>query len=186
MHRYLSSLTTTPSHRAFFAKRKEQRFIGQLCAGQPQAWLQLLDRWSPRLYSYVVYNVGNENEARKLVHLILSDVIHTLIDAPKVPNLTILIFSIAYRRTLRYRQQNLPPRLPRRSEDTQVDERDDQKKTEQEAYFIQRLHRFSLEAQQLLLLRYVCGVTLTELSQIIGQPKEVLAQTLYRAKLYLQ
>ena len=186
MHRYLSSISPSTQCPKLLRKHRERKFIGHLCAGQPGAWVQLVERWSPSLYSYITYNVGNEDDTRKLMQLILSEVIHTVIDTPRIKSLTILIFSIAYRHILHYRWQHpvlVPAALrtaPQMSSTTGED-----------VYaigvnFIRHFRQFPPETQQLLLLRYICGVTLAELSQIVGQSEDMLAQTLYQAKLYLQ
>ena len=178
MHRYLTSFSAQVHPGQLFRKYQEKKLIQQLCTGQPSAWVQLVDRWSPRLYSYISYNVSNEDETRRLMHLILSEVIHTVIDTPRIQSLTVLIYTVAYRHILHYRWQQAASQAP---ESLSAKE-----KQQHRATFIQRFHQFSPKTQQLLLLRYVCGIGLADLAQIVGQSEDALAQTLYRAKLYLQ
>lgn len=186
MHRYLSSISSHVQPSLLFRKYHETKLVRQLSAGQPGAWVQLVERWSPHLYSYISYNVHNEDETRRLMHLILSEVIHTVIDTPQIRSLPVLIYSIAYRHILHYRwqQETREPaehRSAQRSSAGSAEGRQDHRVS-----FVQRFGQFSPKTQQLLLLRYVCGVSLPELSQIVGQSEDVLAQTFYRAKLYLQ
>lgn len=184
MHRYLSSIASRRHRQMPFQRRKEQQFIGRLNGGQPDAWIQLINRWSPHLYSYIFYNVNNEEATRQLMHLILSDVIQTVIRSPRTISLTVLIFSIAYRHILRYCADHPLATSPKPHKVQAVN--NVQTGPQAAPTFIQKFRRFSLETQQILLLRYVCHVPLAELSQIVDQSEDILAQKLYRAKLYLQ
>jgi DNA-directed RNA polymerase specialized sigma24 family protein len=166
-------------------RRSETKLAARLCSGQPAAWAQLVDRWSPRLYSYIFYNVGDETEARKLMHLILSEMIQTVIGSPRINKLSVLIFSIAHRHILHYRRQHAtptrkqwPPEQPTRNALTDINY--------DRGAFFHRFRQFSAETQQILLLRFVCGVSIVELSQIVEQSEEALVQTLHQVKRDLQ
>lgn len=162
-------------------RKNNTKFIKRLSAGESTAWVQLITRCSPYLYSYVIYNVGNEAVARRLIRAILSEVIHTLASLRRVTNLTVLIFSIAYRHVLHYRRHIVDPlpsmQWPFASTSAAGDEHS--------ANFFHTFYQFTPEVQQVLLLYYVCGVSVTELSQIVGQSETLLRKVLYRAKLYL-
>jgi len=177
MHRYLPFTSSRARCRTFLYRKRETKLVSRLCSGQPAAWAQLVDRWSPRLYSYIFYNIGNEAEARKLLHLILSEMIQTIIGSPHAHNLSVLIFSIAHRQMLRYHREantiSLQTSWPTETEQKQ-------------GTFFQQFRQFPPETRQILLLRYVCRVSLLDLSQIVEQPEEMVAQTLHRVKRYLQ
>jgi len=161
-------------------KSGDANFVRQLCDGEGDAWVQLLDYWTPHLYSYVSYNVVTEADVRRLMRLILSELIQTLIGEQAIENLTVVIFRIAYRHLLRYRRQAPDPfghPLWQRKQVAATGEA-------LPNYFFQHLQQFSPEVQQLLLLRYVCGVTLPELAAIVGQPEELLTRLLYRTRFY--
>ena len=164
------------------ARRHDAKFVGQLCSGESRAWSQLVEHWSPHLYSYVSYNVATEADARVLLHAILSEVIQTLIGACAMDNLTTLIFSIAYKHVLRYRRQN-PDLLSPRGRQVQGT---GEIGNDQQSNFLQRLRQFTPEMQQILLLRYLCGVTVPELAQIVGQSEDLLTKVLYRSRAYFQ
>jgi len=146
----------------------------------------LIDRWSPRLYSYLYYNTGEEIAARRLLHLILSEVIHTVLTTPRVRNLSVLIFSIAHRHTLHYCRQQIGNSKIKEGSPEKLMANAIAASDTVDGYFFHRFRQFPLETKQILLLRYVCGVTLLELSQIVGQPEEVLLQTIKRANIYFQ
>lgn len=186
MHRYIPFSTPRLRRRVPLSKKQETKFVRQLSAGQSAAWAQLIERWSPRLYSYIYYNLENEADSRRLMHEILAEAIHTVIDSPHITNLTVLIFSIAYRHILSARRRHStynPPlrRQARRTTRTHASGFASDSQTK----FLRTLRQFTPEIQQILLLRYHCGVNLSDLSQIVGQSEEVLAQTLYRATRYL-
>lgn len=182
MHRYL---TFVPSrlrrHIAPSSRRRDAKFVGQLCSGEARAWSQLVEHWSPHLYSYVSYNVATEADARLLLHAILSEVIQTLIGAWATDNLTTLIFSIAYKHLLRYRRQNPDLWSPR----GRLVQNAGEVGNDQQSNFLQRLRQFTPEMQQILLLRYLCGVTVPELAQIVGQSEELLTKVLYRTRFHV-
>ncbi len=186
MHRYLSFTSSRAQCSAFLYRRKETKLVARLCSGQPAAWAQLVDRWSPRLYSYIFYNIGDEAEARKLMHSVLSEMIQIIIGSPRINNLSVLIFSIAHRHIMQhhYADHTISLRKQWATEHPTVNQPRDME--QKQRTFFHRFHQFSPETQQILLLRYVCGVSLLELSQIVEQSEESLVQTIYRVKRYLQ
>ncbi|MEZ4674282.1 MAG: sigma-70 family RNA polymerase sigma factor [Caldilineaceae bacterium] len=186
MHRNLPFISSRVQHPTFLQKRKEKKFIGQLCAGHPGAWVQLIDQWSPRLYSYVSYNVSDEDETRRLIHLILSEVIQTIIHATRMPNLTVLIFATAYHHVQYHRRHSSSHPAPQRQQLSSNNISSETSEHKRYTNFTQQFQQLPTEVQQLLLLRYVCGVSLPDLSQILGQSEKILAQMLYRARLYLE
>lgn len=180
MHRYLSQVPSRLRNRLPLYQRREGTFVRQLCNGDGNAWVQLLDDWSPRLYSYVSYNVTNEADVRKLIRLILSELIQTMMSAQPVENLTVVIFALAYQQLLHYRRHAPDPFV----ESAWLRHQGGIAGDTLPPWFRQHLQQFSPEVQQLLLLRYLCGVTLPELAQIVGQSEELLTKILYRTRFY--
>lgn len=186
MHRYLP-FSSARSHRsAFLRGRAETKFVARLCSGQPTAWAQLIDRWSPNLYSYLYYNIPDEAEVRTLMHLILSEMIQTVIGAAPINNLSVLIFSIAHRRVLHYRRQQEAAMPQERHRTERIPAGQPGTADTTNSNFFYRFRQFSPETQQILLLRYVCGVSLLELAQIVDEPEDVILQKLYQVQRYLQ
>lgn len=181
MHRQFTLISSRARKKAPVHIQKEATWVRQLAAGEPTAWTQLVDSWSPRLYSYVLYNVATEDEAQALLHLIFADIVQTVVGSLRAANLTVLIFSVAHQHVVRHRQQTsdaftgtkLHP-LPTSAA-----------ANEQMAAFLDTFRRFTLELQQILLLHYLCGVSLSDVAQIVGQSEEFLTKILYRVKLTL-
>lgn len=180
MHRYFSQVPSRLRNHLPLRKRREANFVKQLCNGEGSAWVQLLDHWSPYLYSYVSYNVTTEVDVRKLMRLILSELVQTLVSAEPIENLTVIIFAIAYQHILRYRRHAPDPFASNTWQHHQAGAAGDMLPHD----FLQHLQQFSTEVQQLLLLRYLCGVTLPELAQIVGLPEDLLTRLLYRTRFY--
>lgn len=177
MHRQLRFALSRTRPKASVSEKQEAKWVRQLCAGEPAAWAALVDHWSPRLYNYVLYNGASEAEAQQLLVAIFAAMAEAVVGSLRVANLTVLIFSIACQHMLRFRQQASypvlePSLLSVQSEPTAV-------------RFLNNLYHFTPEVQQVLLLHYLCGVSLAEISQIVGQREEILAKLLHRAKFHL-
>lgn len=191
MHRYFLSSTSKVRCRALLNRRTDTRLIARLCSGQPAAWAQLVDRWSPRLYSYIYYNTGEDLAARRLLHTILHEVIQTVITRPRIENLSVLIFSIAHRQILTHCRENRTTIRPKNLADERMAPKNEPMRPPAnidpiDSYFFHRFRQFPLETKQILLLRYVCGVTLVELSQIVGETEDVLLRAIERVNIYFQ
>jgi len=174
MHRYFSRVTLHTRRNTLASNRITSQRIGRLYNGEPAAWLRLVERWSPRLYSYIIYNAVSEAEAQKLLYLIFADAIQTIIGSLRVANLTVLIFSIAHYHVLHQRRRSgnpLFPPQPAAAASTVVGET-------QGSDFLRTFYQFAPEVQQLLLLRYLCGISLPEIAQIVGQPEALLTKTI--------
>ena len=156
----------------------EAKWMRQLSAGDSTAWARLIDQWSPRLYHYITANGVGEVEAQTLLHRSFSQVVQSVVGSPPSDNLTIFIWTIAYRQMLSYCQQcmtsslrQLPPKL---SPKVGVDP--------QSPHLLQKLHQCSPEIQQVALLYYLCEVSVADIAQIVGQPEAVIESALYRVK----
>lgn len=182
MHRYFASVSSRSYNTMPVARRKEIESIRQLSAGESTAWAQLIDRWGPYIYNYLLYNAVGEAEAPKLMQEIFSEVIQVFATALRVANLAILIFAITYHHVLHYRQQHREFKFRKQLPSGASDPGDDL----QASNFFHAFQQFAPEVQQILLLHYLYGISLGEVAQIVGQSETALAKTLYHAKLYLQ
>jgi DNA-directed RNA polymerase specialized sigma24 family protein len=181
LHRFFTFVIARLHNDAPVSSRKETKFIEQLFTGDPTAWVQLVDRWSPRLYSYLIYNAVSEAEVHQLMRRIFSEVVQAVAGSLRVVNLAILIFSIAHHHILHYRHQNSEITLKKQQQlvPSAVGG------TDQRTNFLHCFHQLAPEAQQVLLLHYLCEISLSEITQIVGQSEELLAKILYQAKLSL-
>lgn len=180
MHRYFSRVPLPTRRHPLAPNPTTSKRIGRLYNGEPAAWLRLVERWSPRLYSYIVYNAVSEAEAQKLIYLIFAEAIQTIVGSLRVANLTVLVFSIAHHHILHQRRRHTNPMLPAQPAASAVAEEETQKTN-----FLHTFYQFAPEVQQILLLRYLCGVSLPEIAQIVGQPEAALTKTIAGAARYL-
>jgi len=182
MHRPYTFASTRLRHAAPMSRKQETGFLGQLYTGEPTAWAELVDSWSSPLYSYLVYNGVSEGEAQKLLQLIFAEVVQAMVGKVRVANLTILIFSVAHHQLLHYQGKNpdhaLKKQRPSLPSETEAND--------QASTFLHRFQQCAPESQQILLLHYLCGISLPEIAQIVGQSEEFLKKTLAQAKCHRQ
>lgn len=153
----------------------------QLCAGDSAAWLHLIEHWSPRLYTYLLYQGLAEAETQTLLQAIFTEVVQSVVGGLRMANLTVLIFAIASQQVLDYcRQRPIAPLKRQEPPGSLAEARDDQQRI-----LLQTLRQFTPEAQQVILLYYLYELPLSEIAQIVGQPEEMLRKLLYRFKHYL-
>lgn len=182
MHRQFTFASSRARLVAPVHKKQEAKWLRQLCVGEATAWATLVDLWSPRLYNYIFYNVAIEVEAQKLLTTIFAAIAKAIVGSQQISNLTILIFSITYQHILYYRYQN--PHLTAQNSTTQSSP--PTPSTDPSVMgFLHTFHHFSLELQQILLLYYLCGVSVFEISQIVGEREELLIKLLNRAQFHL-
>ncbi len=177
MHRYFSRVPMHSRRNKLAPAHQADKRIDRLYNGEPAAWLRLVERWSPRLYSYIIYNVVSETEAQKLMYLIFAEAIQAIVGSLRVANLTILFFSIAHHHVLHQRSRHANS-LPHQQHPTQPATAGGEAPP---ANFLYTFHQFAPEVQQVLLLRYLCGISLPEIAQIVGQPEALLTNTIVGA-----
>lgn len=182
MHQHFAYVTSHLRAAAQMYRKKEARFIRQLCAGDPQAWATLVDQWTPRLYSYFLYNTGNELDAQRLTQHTLSELIGEMIGATGSTHLAVLIYSIAYQHALHYRRQR--PKL--HAVQQWLPEQPAEGNFRPRLHFLTNFRQLRDETQQALLLYHLCDMSVREIAQIVDQPEERLAKMLRQAQRYLQ
>lgn len=176
MHRQLPLASSRLRKTLPVSKPKENTWVGHLSAGEPAAWLELMEQWSPRLYTYLLYQGIGEAAAQTLLQAIFAEVVQRVVGALRVTNLTVLIFAIASDHILRHRRQTADPTPPSPGNavaDTLPGPT---------RWLLQSLWQFTPEVQQVLLLHYLFEISLPEIAQIVGQPEDRLTKVLYRVK----
>jgi len=181
MHRQYSLISSRSPKKMPVHLMKEARWVRRLCAEDATAWTQLIEHWSPRLYNYVFYNVATEADAQALMHAIFTEIVQVVVGSLRIANLTILLFATARQHVLRYRAQSAHVPPPTHPLLLSAERPTNQQLTS----FWVCFQKFTLELQQILLLYYVCGVSLPEISQIVGRQEGELLRILQQAKYYL-
>ncbi len=149
----------------------DRAFLQRLCDGQATAWRQLLELWSPRLYSYVFYNTHSDVDAQTLLQRAFALVVQRVMNGTQRPQsssaLSVLLVSTLYRSIIHYQQQMGVPALDAARYLQAFDH------THQ--HFIATLRELTPIVQQLLLLRYLVGLSISELALTTGYSASAVA-----------
>jgi RNA polymerase sigma factor (sigma-70 family) len=148
-----------------------QEFLRNLAEGHPAAWRQLLESISHRFYSYVYYNTHSEVDAQELLQAAFVQLAPLLMGRLQplqtLSQLTVLIASTIYRYVIDYQRRWGAPAVTALSGRTEIDNADP---------FWQRLPQLSPNVRQLLLLRYLIGLTVAEVAAVTGYaPNAIIA-----------
>ena len=77
-------------------------YLRRLQQGDEVAWVQFVDEWSPRLYSYVKYNLRGADDTEDVLSEILVAVVQAVRTFDGNVTLATFIYSIAYRKVADY------------------------------------------------------------------------------------
>lgn len=156
-----------------FRHRSEESLLHSLRTGDRYAWQQLVEMWSTRLYTYIVYNTHSEADAQLLLQSVFSTTLQILLTELDNTNLNTIIVGSAYRHVLAYQQAQGIPHYHENNWD--VD------RIQPENHFHHKLIRLPATVRHILLLRYLVGLTVWELVQATGYSRHMLAAILYNS-----
>lgn len=158
--------------------RSDGSLIHCLRTGDSHAWQRLVEQWSPRLYSYFVYNTHSEVDAQLLLQKVFSSTLQILLTELDQVNLTAIIAGSAYRHVIEYQQTQGTPSYAENNWDVDC--------THQEAYFQRKLIRLPATVRHILLLRFLVGLNSWELVQATGYSRQLLASMLYSSSSHFE
>jgi len=152
----------------------EQHFLQQLAEGETAAWEELLVRWSPPLYNYLIYSTHNELDAQHLLQETFSTFANYVMNGICIPQsvteLTIMVGSLVYQQSDKYQKQHGAPSLDvvrgQGSSEPISSEPIPSEPIQRE--FLRALRQLTLPIRQLLLLYHCIGLTVGELAAITG------------------
>ncbi len=155
-------------------------FLSGLCQGKSNAWCHLLEIWSPRLYSYASYNTYTEGDAQALLQrtftLVMQRLIQGKVRLQNLSQLTVLLVSTLYQLILHYQQQFGIPLFDARRHQQPFDHLQQK--------FLDTLQQLTPAVQQMLLLRYLVGISVGELALITGYGIAAVVAILRAASLH--
>lgn len=150
-------------------------FLRRLQEGDEAAWSQFVDEWSPRLYSYVKYNLRGADETEDVIGDILAAVVHAIRSFDGKVTLATFVYSIAYRKVADYwRRRRVTQEL------TEWIATDAPNHTSIEVY--EALAELPELSQQALLLRYYVGLSVGEIAEILGRSYKATESLLSRVR----
>lgn len=142
----------------------EEQFLLDLADGNQNAWQTVLEIWSPHLYPFLLYSTHCAADAEDLLEQTFCAVVQTVMQQTFCPQsaseLKVLIASTLYRRVTAYHEQSGTPTLCVSLPSEPLSAL--QKK------FLNALEQLALPVRQLLLMRYLIGVSVHELAAITG------------------
>lgn len=94
MHRQLPLASSRLPKKLPVPRSKEMNWVRQLAAGSSTAWVELMEHWSPRLYTYLLYQGLPESETQTLLHTIFTEVVQRVTGGSRVTSLTVLLFRL--------------------------------------------------------------------------------------------
>jgi len=154
---------------------QEREFLLRLQSGDQEAWEQLMDEWSTKLYNYMLYNTRTEEDAKDVLSDTLLGVVQSIKNFDGNANLSTFIYSIAYRKVADYWRRSkqtveLPVWLSTAGPSSLSIEL-------QEA-----LAELPEQAQHALLLRYYAGLSVAEIAEVLGRSYKATESLLSRVR----
>jgi RNA polymerase sigma factor (sigma-70 family) len=154
---------------------QDRDFLLRLQAGDEGAWEQLVAEWSPRLYSYLSYNLRNSEETDDVLSETMLAVVQAIRTFDGKVTLATFIYSIAYRKVAdHWRKLRVTQEL---------DEwiaAPDAGYTNIEVY--EALAELPEQSKQALLLRYYVGLSVSEIAEVLGRSYKATESLLSRVR----
>lgn len=150
-------------------------YLRHLQAGDDAAWKQFMKEWAPRLYHYVSYNLRGADDAQDVLNETLLAVVQSIGNFDGKVALSTFIYSIAYHKIADYwRAKQDTAELPEWLSTAGPNHTSIQ--------FYEALAQLSEEAQQVLMLRYHVGLSVTEIAEILGRSYKATESLLSRVR----
>ncbi len=155
--------------------RESATYLRCLQAGDDAAWEQFMAEWSPRLYSYVRYNLRGADEAEDVLSDTLLAVVQAIGSFDGNVTLSTFIYSIACRKIADYwRGRHVTSELPAWLSTADP--------SDARIALYEVLATLSADAQQALLLRYQVGLSVTEIAEVLGRSYKATESLLSRGR----
>jgi RNA polymerase sigma factor (sigma-70 family) len=145
-------------------------------AGEQAAWEQFVAVWSSHLYPYLAALLHHPDAVQEVLGAILLALVQTIrcleTPVPLVP----LVYAAAYRQVMEYRHH------PGRPQCQPADQLRPASATPFNDAFSAALTALPLQVQQILLLRYQAGLSVSELAQVLGCSSQTTEALLSQAR----
>ncbi len=157
------------------ATSDERALLLRMQAGEERAWEEFMDQWNKKLYSYMLYNMPTEDDAKDVLSETMTAFVHAIKTFDGNVNLSTFIYSIAYRKVADFWRRSkstviLPETLSIAGPTTlgvEVEE---------------ALATLSDIAQHALLLRYQAGLSVAEVAEVLGRSYKATESLLSRVR----
>lgn len=164
---------------AVMNQRSERDFLNQLQRGDNDAWAELTQTYSPRLFAYLRHNLPSMADAEDALSETLLAAVRALPTFDGNVTLSTFLYALAYRKMADFWR-----RRPLTAELTEtVAARNG---SGEHAEFEELLNELPELSRQVLLLRYQVGLSVTEIAEVIDRSYKGTESLLSRARAQLR
>ena len=159
---------------------KERIAYLRLLAGDTDAFGFFYDQYAPKIYSYVLFRTSDKETAQDITHDVFLRAWQYIIDKKTIRNFRALLYQIARNKIVDfYRAKEQTPSL---LEETVIAVEPSQSGSGYDLDILrQRIARLKDEYQEVITLRHIEGLSIEEMSLILGKDKNNVRVTLHRA-----
>ena len=157
------------------ATEGERELLLRMQAGEEQAWEEFMDEWNKKLYSYMLYNLPTEDDAKDVLSETMTGFVRAIKNFDGNVNLSTFIYSIAYRKVADFWRRSKPTVILPESLSIAGP-------TTMGVELEEALATLSDVAQHALLLRYQAGLSVAEVAEVLGRSYKATESLLSRVR----
>lgn len=158
---------------------KERIAYLRLLAGDTEAFGYFYDQYAPKIYSYVLFRTSDKDIAQDITHDVFLRAWQYIMEKKTIHNFRAMIYQIARNKIVDYyRAKEQAPTL---LEETVVIEKNPATATYDLEILRRRIGSLKDEYREVISLRHIEGLSIEEISQILGKDQNNVRVTLHRA-----
>jgi RNA polymerase sigma-70 factor (ECF subfamily) len=166
---------------------KEKYLFLQAKNKDSDAYSQVYDLYAERIYRFIFFKVNKKEEAQDLTSEVFLKVWQYIIDGKQIKNLNAFFYQVARNLVIDYYRKSSQKDIPIDEPGNIAQERfaiDHLEKIEDKIQFEKieiKLTELKDEYREVIILRYIEGLSMIEIADIIGKKKGNVRVILYRA-----
>ncbi len=167
---------------------KEKYLLFRAKNKDSEAYAQVYDLYTERIYRFIFFKVNSSEDAQDLTSEVFLKTWQYIIDGKEVKNLNALFYAIARNLVIDYYRKLSKKEMPLAEyEKIEQDVRGDKKEIEAIEKSLEfdkvteQLQKLKDEYREVLILRYIEGMSIKEIAEIIQKKKGAVRVILYRA-----
>mgnify|MGYP005870080691 CR=1 FL=1 len=167
---------------------QEKYLLFKAKAKDPQAYSKVYDLYVDRIYRFVYFKVSRQEDAQDLTAEVFLKTWQYIVDGKQVKNLNALFYTIARNLVIDYYRKESRKEISLEQDIIQQQEIkldiDQVKKIDTKLEYEKieaKLHYLKDEYREVIILRYVDGLNITEIAEIVDKKKGAVRVILYRA-----
>lgn len=166
---------------------KEKYLLLRARNKDPEAYSQVYDLYVDKIYRFIFFKVNSQEEAQDLTSEVFLKVWQSLIDGTDIKNLNAFFYKVArnlvidYYRQARQKDVSLEADIVQNSKELAVNEIAKVEAKLRLENLEDKLKLLKDEYREIIVLRYIEGLNITEIAEIIDKKKGNIRVILYRA-----